>query len=219
MKIGFIGAGRMATTIGRHLVNAGHEIVISSSRRPEALAGLVADLGPAASAGSKHQAADCEIVILATNWGDAPGALEGIDWRGRILVDGTNPHMGAKPDISAEAVARSIAALEGRTSSEIVAGMAPGARLVKSISNMPMAWIQDFSPQKPRTVLFVSGDDAEAKALVVDVINSTGLVALDLGSLADGGAMQQLGGPLSGLELHFVRRIVRSASSDQRRET
>lgn len=219
MKIGFIGAGRMATTIGRHLVNAGHTIVISSSRGPESLSGLVADLGSAASAATKHQAAESEIVILATNWMDAPGALDGIDWRGRILVDGTNPHMGAKPDISAEGVARSTAALEGRTSSEIVAGMAPGARLVKSISNMPMAWIRDFSPQKPRTVLFVSGDDAEAKGLVVDVINSTGLVALDLGSLAVGGAMQQLGGPLSGLELHFVRGISRPATSEQRPQT
>ena len=215
MRIGFIGAGRMATTIGRHLVNAGHDIVMSSSRGPEALAGVVADLGPTASAGSKQQAADCEIVILATNWVDAPTALAGIDWRGRILVDGTNAHMDAKPDVGAAAVARSIAALKGRTSSEIVAEMAPGARVVKSISNMPMAWIQDFSPQKPSTVLFVSGDDGDAKALVVDVINSTGLVAIDLGSLAAGGAMQQLGGPLSGLELHFVRRIVRPASSDQ----
>ena len=80
---------------------------------------------------------------------------------------------------------------------------------MKSISNMPMAWIQDFSPEKPKTVLFVSGDDRDAKAVVVDLIDSTGLAALDLGSLADGGAMQQLGGPLSAVELHFVRRIVR----------
>jgi len=66
-----------------------------------------------------------------------------------------------------------------------------------------------FSPRKPKTVLFVSGDDRDAKALMVELINSTGFVALDLGSLADGGAMQQLGGPLSAVELHFVRRIVR----------
>ena len=209
MKIGFIGAGRMATTIGRHLIGAGHEVILSSSRGPGALAGLVADLGPAARAGSRQEAAACEVVILATNWADAPEALKGIDWGGRILIDGTNAHMGEKPDISAAGVKRSVAALEGRTSSEIVAAMAPGARLVKSISNMPMAWIQDFSPQKPKTVLFVSGDDRDAKALVVGLIDSTGLVALDLGSLADGGAMQQLVGPLSAVELHFVRRIVR----------
>jgi predicted dinucleotide-binding enzyme len=209
MKIGFIGAGRMATTIGRHLINADHQVVLSSSRGPDALAGLVADLGPGARAGTKQEAAECDVVILATNWADVPEALKGIDWGGRILVDGTNAHMDEKPDTSAAAVTRSVAALKGRTSSEIVAEMAPGARLVKAISNMPMAWIQDFSPQKPKTVLFVSGDDREAKALMVELIDSTGLVALDLGSLAVGGAMQQLGGPLSGLELHFVRRIVR----------
>ena len=45
MKVGFIGAGRMATTIGRHLIGAGHEVVLSSSRGPEVLAGVVADLG------------------------------------------------------------------------------------------------------------------------------------------------------------------------------
>ena len=149
------------------------------------------------------------MIILATNWDNAPDALKGIDWSGRILVDGTNAHMGDKPDTSGAGVRRSVAALEGRTSSEIVAEMAPGARLVKSIGNMPMAWIQDFSPQKPKAVLFVSGDDRDAKAIVVELIDSTGLVALELGFLATGGAMQQLGGPLSAVELHFVRRVVR----------
>jgi hypothetical protein len=57
--------------------------------------------------------------------------------------------------------------------------MATGARLVKSISNMPMEWIRDFSPTKPRTVIFASGDDAEAKQSVIELINSTGLVAID----------------------------------------
>jgi predicted dinucleotide-binding enzyme len=211
MKVGFIGAGRMATTIGRHLLGAGREVVLSSSRGPGALAGLVADLGPAATAGSKQDAAECDVVILATNWAAAPAALAGIDWSGRILIDGTNAHIGQKPDISAAGVARSIATLGGRTSSEMVAAMAAGARLVKTISNMPMAWIQDFSPRKPKTVMFVSGDDRDAKALVVELIDSTGLVAIDLGSLAEGGAMQQLGGPLSAVELHFVRRMVREA--------
>jgi len=98
-------------------------------------------------------------------------------------------------------------ALKGRTSSEMIAEMAVGARLIKSISNMPMAWIQDFSPIKPRTVIFTSGDDTEAKQLVIELINSTELVAIDLGSLAIGGAMHEVGAPLSGLDLHFVRRL------------
>ena len=209
MKIGFIGAGRMATTIARHLITAGHQIVLSNSKGPDSLSAIVADLGASASAGTKIQAAECDVVILATHWVNVPEALKGINWHGRILVDGTNAHMDSHPDTSQKGVTKSVAALKGRTSTEKVAEMALGAKLVKSISNIPMAWIQDFSQQKPKTVIFTSGDDLVAKAVVIDLINSTGLVALDLGSLAQGGAMQQLGAPLSAVELHFVRRVVR----------
>jgi predicted dinucleotide-binding enzyme len=209
MKIGFLGAGNVTRTIGRHLINAGHTLVVSNSRGPATLADFVADLGPAAIAGTREQAAECDIVVLATHWVNVPEALQGIDWRGRILIDAANAHMDPKPDISLAGVTRSRAALKlkGRTSSEIVGGMAVGARLVKSISNMPMNWIQDFSPSKPRTVIFTSGDDHEAKQLVIELINSTGLVAIDLGSLAIGGAMHEVGAPLSGIEFHFVRRL------------
>jgi 8-hydroxy-5-deazaflavin:NADPH oxidoreductase len=207
MKVGFIGAGNVARTMGRHLIIAGHTVVVCNSRGPETLANFVADLGPGATAGTREQAADCDVVILATHWPKVPEALKGIDWRGRILIDATNAHMDPVPDISLAGVTRSRAALKGRTSSEMVAEMAVGARLVKSISNMPMDWIQDFSPNKPRTVIFASGDDTEAKQLVIELINSTGLVAIDLGSLATGGAMHEVGAPLSGLDLHFVRRL------------
>lgn len=209
MKIGFLGAGNVTRTFGRHLMAAGHTIVVSNSRGPETLANFVADLGPGAIAGTREQATECDVVVLAVHWGKVPEALKGIDWRGRILIDATNAHMDPKPDISLAGVTRSRAALKskGRTSSEIVAEMAVGARLVKSISNMPMAWIQDFSPNKPHTVIFTSGDDAEAKQLVIELINSTGLVAIDLGSLATGGAMHEVGAPLSGVEFHFVRRL------------
>ncbi len=209
MKIGFIGAGTVTGTFGRHLLNAGHTVVVSNSRGPETLTDFVAKLGPGASAGTKQQAADCEIVILAVNWVRVPDALAGIDWRGRLLIDATNAHADPDPDLSLAGVARSRAALKGRTSSEIVAQIAVGARLVKSISNMPMSWIQGFSPTKPRTVLFVSGDDTQAKETVSDLIDSTGLAAIDLGSLKTGGAMHEIGAPLSAVELHFVRALER----------
>ena len=209
MKVGFIGAGKVTRTFGRHLINAGHTIVVSNSRGPETLADLVADLGPGAIAGTKQQAAECDVVILATNWVNVPEALKGIDWRGRILIDATNAYVDPKPDISPAGVARSQAALKltGHTSSELVAGMAVGARLVKAIGNMPMIWIQDFSANKPRTVIFASGDDIEAKQRVIELIDSTGLVAIDLGPLANGDALHDVGGPLSGIEFHFVQRL------------
>jgi 8-hydroxy-5-deazaflavin:NADPH oxidoreductase len=207
MKIGFLGAGKVTRAFGRHLINAGHTIVVSNSRGPATLADFVAELGPGATAGTREQAVECDIVILAVNWVNVPEALKGIDWRGRVLIDATNAHMDAKPDISLDGVTRSRAALNGHASSKLVAEKAIGALLVKSLSNMPMAWIQDFSPNKPRTVIFTSGDDTDAKQRVIELINSTGLVAIDLGSLAMGDAMHDVGGPLSGLEFHFVRRL------------
>jgi predicted dinucleotide-binding enzyme len=99
MKVGFIGAGSVTGTFGRHLLTAGHTIVVSNSRGPATLADFVAELGPGAIAGTKQQAAECDVVILATHWVSVADALKGIDWRGRILIDSTNAHL-EPPDIS-----------------------------------------------------------------------------------------------------------------------
>lgn len=207
MRIGFIGAGKMARTIARHLLTAGHQVVMSNSHGPETLAETVADLGPGATAGTRQEALDTDVVILAVNWVDAKKAVGGLKWTGQILVDATNAHVDSPPDVSLAGVTRSRAALAGRTSSEILAEWAPGARLVKSISNIPMDWIGNFSADKPRTVIFTSGDDEPAKRVVVDLLHQVGFAPIDLGSLAKGGAMHEVGAPLSGLELHLVKRM------------
>jgi len=50
-------------------------------------------------------------------------------------------------------------------------------------------------------VLFISGDDADAKADVVALFEDAGFAPIDLGDLATGGAMQQIHHPLAGLDL------------------
>lgn len=207
MRIGFIGAGNLAQTIGRHLATNGHQVVVSSRRGVESLSGIVAAIGPNASAGTKQEAIDCDIVILATLWVHVPDALKDVDWNGRILVDATNAHMDAEPDISLEGVTKSIAALDGKNSSRMVAEMAAGARIVKAFSNVAMVWIQDYTSEKPKTVIFTSGDDAGAKKTVGDLINGAGFVAVDLGSLEIGAAVTQVGGPLSGMHFHLAQRL------------
>jgi predicted dinucleotide-binding enzyme len=207
MRIGFIGAGNIAKVFGKHLVIAGHKVVISNSRGPETLTELVAALGANAKAGTKDEAIECEVVILATHWTQAQRALEGVKWSGQILIDAVNAHEGAPPDISPAGVAKSIAALNGRVSSQMIAEWAPGARLVKAISNMPMAWISDFTEGKAKTIIFVSGDDKPAKGVVISIIRSVGFEPIDLGSLAIGGTVCQVGGPLSGLDLRLIQRM------------
>src|ERR1700733_7394001 len=131
MEVGFIGAGNVTRTIGRHLINAGHTVVASNSRGPKTLSEFVADLGPSACAGTKQQSAECDMVILATRWVNVPEALTGIDWQGRILVEATNAHMDSEPDLSLAGVARSRAALRGRPPTGGVAERGVVARIVK----------------------------------------------------------------------------------------
>ena len=63
MRVGFIGAGNVGKTIARHLIGAGHQVVISNSRGPESLEGLVGKLGPLARATTKEEAVQCEPLI------------------------------------------------------------------------------------------------------------------------------------------------------------
>lgn len=207
MRIGFIGAGRMAAVLGKHLVDAGHEIVVSNTRGPATLGEFVAALGPRATAGTKAQVLECEIVIPAVNWAQAPQALAGVQWKGQILLDAINAHAVTPPDVTAEGVAKSIAALNGRISSVVIAQLAPGTRVVKSLNTVPMAWIGDVSAGRPGMVQFVSGDDQAAKEIVKSLLDSLGFAPVDLGSLAVGGALCQIGGPLSGLHLRLMKRV------------
>jgi predicted dinucleotide-binding enzyme len=200
MKIGFLGAGVVAQTIAKHALAFGHEAVLSNSRGPETLASLVEKLGSGASAGTVQEAAGQEIVVLAVNWPSVQKALFSIgDWKARLLVDATNRIASFNPFTLGD--------LSGRTSSEIVADLAPGARVVKAFNSVPMSWISDFSSSKSRTVLFMSGDDADAKKPVSDLIEQIGFTCVDLGSLAIGGRLQQLGGPLAGIRLTFSERF------------
>ena len=200
MKIKFIGAGVVAQTISRHVLPFGHRVLLSNRRGPDSLASVVKGLGTGAEAGTPQQAAEQDIVVLAVNWPSVQAALFSVtDWKGRILVDATNRVAGYNP--------LTLGDISGRTSTEIVADLAPGAKVIKAFNSVPMSWISDFSSSKPRTVLFISGDD-EAKKPLNDFIEQVGFSCVDLGSLAIGGRLQQLGGPLAGIKLTFTERFV-----------
>jgi predicted dinucleotide-binding enzyme len=194
MKFGFIGAGEVAQIYANHFVRHGHEVVLSNSRGPDSLIELVRNIGPNAKAGTVQEAARQEIVILAVRWEQAKKALAEVsDWSGRILVDATN--CSSEEDT------------QDKTASEIIAGYATGARLVKALNTLVVDWIQDYSERKPKLVLFLSGDDADAKQKVAGAFEVSGFVPIDLGGLIEGGKLQDLGAPLSGLHMNLLKRL------------
>ena len=112
-----------------------------------------------------------------------------------ILIDATNPFSEYSPNLV-------LADLGGKGASEIVAGLAPGARVVKSFNSIVIARFNE-GPAKSggRRVIFVSGDDPESKEFIQGLIKSFGFEPIDLGGLVTGGRLQQAGGPLAGHDL------------------
>jgi 8-hydroxy-5-deazaflavin:NADPH oxidoreductase len=186
--VGIIGAGRLGQAMARTAHRAGRDVVISNSRGRESLASVVSALGDGVSAGTVDEAAAADIVVIAVPWDRVTQAVQGIDWDGQTLIDATN-------DWTADD-------LNGRTSSELVAELVAGARVVKA-ANTLAAEVLESDPQQAggRRVIFLSGNDAEAKAEVVALFEEAGFAPIDLGDLATGGAMQQIHHPLAGLNL------------------
>jgi 8-hydroxy-5-deazaflavin:NADPH oxidoreductase len=187
-SVGIIGAGRLGQAMARTAVRAGRRVVIANSRGPESLASVVSALGDGVSAGTVDEVASAGIVVVAVPWDRVPEAVHGLEWNGQVVVDATN-------DWAADD-------LQGRTSSELVADLVPGARVVKA-GNTLGADVLGSDPQGAggRRVIFISGDDADAKADVVSLFQGAGFAAIDLGGLATGGAMQEIHHPLAGVNL------------------
>lgn len=196
MKIGTIGAGNVAQAIARHAVKHGHEVVLSNSRGPASLAELAADLGPLAGAGAVAEAAAAELVILAVGWSQIPDAVADLpSFDGRIVIDTTNQFASLPPNAK-------IADLGDLTGSEYVGSLLPGARVVKAFNTLYGQYIAaDPRHEAGRQVLFLAGDDVDAKSTVKDLTAEFGFAPVDLGSLREGGRLMQLGGPLSGLHV------------------
>jgi predicted dinucleotide-binding enzyme len=186
--VGIVGAGRLGQAMARVALRAGRRVVLANSRGPDSLADVVSELGDRVAAGTVEHASAARIVVIAVPWPRVPEAVRGIQWNGRIVLDTTNDFDGTD--------------LDGTTSSELVASLVPDARVVKA-ANTLRADVLAANPQEGggQRVMFVSSDDADARAQVATLFGDAGFSAIDLGSLATGGALQQVGGPLAGANL------------------
>jgi predicted dinucleotide-binding enzyme len=191
-SVGIIGAGRLGQAMARTVRRAGRRVLIANSRGPESLASVVSALGEGVSAATVDEAASAGIVVIAVPFDRVPEAVRGLTWNGQVVIDTTN-------DWAADD-------LIGRTSSELVADLVAGARVVKAANTLG-AEVLGADPQAAggRRVIFVSGDEAGAKGEVTALFQDAGFAAIDLGDLATGGAMQQIHHPLAGVNLIRLR--------------
>lgn len=180
MKIGIIGAGHIGGTLAKLFIDAGHEIAIGNSRGPDTLRDLIAPLGTSARAATPEEAAQFgEVVVLAIPLKDHT-TLPADALRGKIAIDAMNYYPN-RDGHYAQLDSGKLA------SSEMVAAALPGARVVKAFNTI---WSEHLkaqgkkdAPVEERRAIIVSGDDAEAKRVVSQLIEEIGFGAYDLGSL------------------------------------
>jgi predicted dinucleotide-binding enzyme len=194
MKYSIIGSGNIGMAVAGQFARKGIQVAIANTRGPDSLLPLAKKLGQQVVPQTLELALDADMVILAAPFSAiADLARLRRDWKGKIVVDATN---------AIDLPAYTPTDLGGRPSSEIIADQLRGARLVKTFNTLPAAVLAADPIEGPgRRVVFVSGNDAEANAQVAVLVANLGFAPITLGRLAEGGLLQQYGGPLMGQNL------------------
>ena len=170
MKVGVFGSGMVGQAIGGKMAELGHEVIMGT-RNPAKLQDWLGKMGGNARVGSLAEAAaHGEILFNATN---GRGSLEALaltgeaNLNGKILIDISNPldfSHGMPPTL-----------LVSNTDSlgEQIQRTYPQVKVVKTLNTVGASIMIN-----PRQLadgdhhLFVSGNDAEAKAQVIQVLTA-----------------------------------------------
>ena len=185
--IGLIGAGSIGANVAELAIRHGHDVVLSNSRGPASLSGLVQRLGPRARAATPADAArESDLVVLATPLTAVP-TLPVQELRDKVIIDANN-YLAERDGHIAELDD------ESTTSSEWLQAHLPASTVVKAFQQIHAPQLN--SDSKPvsapeRRALAVFSDDPGARLRVAALIDSWGFDPLDGGDLAEGWRLQR----------------------------
>jgi predicted dinucleotide-binding enzyme len=172
MQIAVLGTGHMATTLADGFLRAGHTVIFGS-RNPDAHADLAAPVATTADA-----MRDADLVVNALQAAFSLETLapfaDALD--GKVLLDIGN------------AVSPAFELLYPNESlGELLQKALPGVKIVKSLNTLPGTLAIAPQSLSAPTSVFLSGDDADAKALVSSLLLDLGWGTdqqIDLGGIA-----------------------------------
>nr|WP_255363974.1 NAD(P)-binding domain-containing protein [Dyella sp. 333MFSha] len=216
MKIGIIGAGNIGQALTRRFREIGHEVLIANSRGPETLSGLAKETG--AVAVTAHEAArGGEVVIVTIPESRIPGLpsdlFAGVSPE-TVVVDTGNYY-------PRERDGRIAPIEEGVPESQWVADQL-GRPVIKAFNNIYAEHLRTHgkpSTADKRIALPVAGDDSNAKATILKLVDELGFDGVDAGTLAESWR-QQPASPVYGtdLDLEGVRQALLDATRERRPE-
>jgi predicted dinucleotide-binding enzyme len=184
--IGLIGAGHIGSQVARLAVAHGYKVVISNSRGPDTLAGLVAELGPNARAATAVDAAKAGDIVVVTIPLKNYRAVPVQPLAGKVVID-TNNYYPQRDDHIPELDN------ESTTSSELLQAHLPTSKVVKTFNHIYAAQLTtDGRPAGApnRRALVIAGNDAGAKATVTRLLDEFGFDTVDAGPLKESWRIQ-----------------------------
>jgi 8-hydroxy-5-deazaflavin:NADPH oxidoreductase len=194
MTYSVIGSGNIGSAIARQFARQGIDIGIANTRGPDSLLALAKALGPHVVPQTLDAALQADVVIMAAPFSAAAAiARRGRGWTGRIVIDAMN---------AIDFPSFAPTDLGGRPSSELVAEHCQGARVVKAFNTLAAADLASEPAEgRGHRVICISGNDADANLDVSALVEKLGFAPIILGPLAEGGLLQQFGGPLASKNL------------------
>jgi predicted dinucleotide-binding enzyme len=213
MNIGIIGAGNIGGTLARRCVALGHHVAMANSRDPETIAPLAAECG-ATAAWASEAAHGADVVVVTIPERDVPnlpdnflkGAADDV-----VVID-TGNYYPQERDGRIEEIEGGMT--ESRWVEEQI-----GVSVVKAFNSTLAQHLLDLGlPQgvPGRIAMPVAGDDAEAKAVVMGLVDALGFDPVDGGGLDDSWR-QQPGSPVYGgdFDAEGVRKALAEATPDR----
>lgn len=178
MQIAIIGAGNVGASLGRGWARAGHHIcfgVVNPENPKHQTALQGADGSRIATVADAIK--DAEVLVLAVPWDAVPDVLRACgSLDGRLILDVTNP-LKSGPDGLRLALGFST------SGGEEVARLATGASVFKTLNQVGFAVMSNTQGYSSRPLMFVAGDDAAKKPLVLELVSTLGFEAVDAGPL------------------------------------
>jgi predicted dinucleotide-binding enzyme len=185
MNIAIIGAGNVGAALAGAATRAGHTVAISDQKREGAQA-VAQKTGARAAESNAAAVQGAEIIIPALYYSAIEGVLGelGAAIDGRVLIDVSNRFGPDDPG----------AVIDGSSNAEQIQARAPAARVVKAFNTVFASRQADPTVDGVQLDGFVAGDDAEAKARVMELVQSIGLRPIDAGPLSMARALEAMAG-------------------------
>jgi predicted dinucleotide-binding enzyme len=190
MKIGILGSGDVARSLGDGFLKHGHEVVMGT-RSAAKLADWTAQ-NPKGRVGSFADAAKfAELAVLAVKGAFAADALEAagrINLAGKPVIDVTNPLADAPP---VNGVVKFFTSLDESLMERLQHAFAD-IRFVKAFNSVGSAGMVNPQFKGGKPTMFICGDDEAAKATVGGVLDQFGWEIADMGRAEAARAIEPL---------------------------